>query len=710
MSRWQGLQIEAEGTGISRPLSEQVNLLGEMLGQAIREQAGERVFGLVEELRVLCKRAASGEEPAARGRAEEIIRGLDHEELDWVLRSYTAFFHLANQAERQEIVRINRERAHGAEAGKPRPDSIDEAIAALKARGMSLPDVLALLARLDIQPTLTAHPTEARRRSVLDKQQRIAELLTRLRRQPTPDELEDALDGIYAQITLLLTTGEVRVERPTVRDEVEQGIYFLQGTIWEAIPEVHRDVARALRKHYGAGATFKPFLRFRSWIGADRDGNPNVTPDVTRWTLEVQRRAALRRYDEELHALRRELSISSRRATIPDALLESLERDAAEITLGDDDIRQFQLEPYRLKLAYMIARIGAILEQLENRSAHSATVRTPRVYRSAEFREDLRLIESCLRETGFAEVVENGRLARVLVLADTFGFHLAALDVRQHSSVHEQAITEILRFAGVAEDYAALSEEQKLEVLSAELANPRPLLPRGAQLPETATMVLETCAVIREAVAAEPESISCYTVSMTHAVSDLLEPMLLTKEAGIWHEGGCPQLDFVPLFETIEDLETANEIMPRLFEHPTYMKQVRARRGFQEIMLGYSDSNKDGGYWMANWALHKAQRDLGDVCQKHGVDFRFFHGRGGTVGRGGGRANQAILAMPPVAVNGRIRVTEQGEVISFRYAIPEIARRHLEQIVSAMLVASSSSAGDPRAASPATDELMEKIA
>jgi phosphoenolpyruvate carboxylase len=224
MSRWQGLHIEAEGTGISRPLSEQVNLLGEMLGQAIREQAGERVFGLVEELRILCKRAATGEDPAARARAQEIIRGMNGEEMDWVLRSYTAFFHLANQAERQEIVRINRERAHAAEAGQPRADSIDEAIAALKARGLSLQDVLALLARLDIQPTLTAHPTEARRRSVLDKQQRIADLLTRLRRQPTPDELEDALDGIFAQITLLLTTGEVRVERPTVRDEVEQGI------------------------------------------------------------------------------------------------------------------------------------------------------------------------------------------------------------------------------------------------------------------------------------------------------------------------------------------------------------------------------------------------------------------------------------------------------------------------------------------------------
>jgi phosphoenolpyruvate carboxylase len=710
MNRWQGLHIESEGTGISRALSEQVNLLGEMLGHAIREQAGERVFGLVEELRLLCKRATADGDLGARGRAEEIIAGLDLDQIDWILRSYTAFFHLANQAERQEIVRINRERAHGAEGGKPRADSIDEAIAALKARGMSLEEVLALLERLDIQPTLTAHPTEARRRSILDKQQRIAELLTLLRREPTPDEAEDALDGIFSQITLLLTTGEVRAERPTVQDEVQQGIYFLQGTIWHVIPEIHRDVSRALRKHYGVAETFRPFLRFRSWIGADRDGNPKVTPEVTRWTLGVQRRAALQGYLEELRNLRRELSISALRARVPDELLESLERDAAEITLSEDLLRQYQLEPYRLKLAYMGERLSALIEEVDREELGEPIQRRLRPYRSADFREDLRLMERCLRETGFCEVVENGLLSRVLVLADTFGFHLASLDVRQHSSVHEQAITEILRYAGVTEDYAALSETEKLQVLSAELANPRPLLPRGVALPETASMVLATCEVIRDAITAEPECISCYIVSMTHAVSDLLEPMLLTKEAAIWTEGGTPLLDFVPLFETIEDLETANEIMPELFTHPAYRRQLALRGNFQEIMLGYSDSNKDGGFWMANWALHKAQRHLGEICVEHGIDFRFFHGRGGSIGRGGGRANQAILAMPPVAVNGKIRVTEQGEVISFRYAIPEIAHRHLEQIVSAMLVASSPTAEDQRAASSTPSELMETIA
>jgi phosphoenolpyruvate carboxylase len=701
MSRWQGLQIEAEGTGISRPLSEQVNLLGEMLGQSIRDQAGERVFGQVEELRLLCKRAATDEDPDARARAEELIRGLDQDDLDWVLRAFTAFFHLANQAERQEIVRINRERTRG---GEPRPDSIDEAIGSLKGSGTTLDEVLALLERLDIQPTLTAHPTEARRRSILDKQQRIAELLTRLRRDPTPEEAEDALDEIYSQITLLFTTGEVRVERPTVRDEVEQGIYFLQGTIWQVIPEIHRDVARALRKHYGREAAFAPFLRFRSWIGSDRDGNPNVTPEVTRWTLAHQRRTALNGYLDELRALRRELSISLRRAVVPDRLFQSLDHDAEEIALDDDQLRQYQLEPYRLKVAYMIARIEREVEEA------GLQARGVQGYSSADFRADLRLIESCLRETGFGEVADHGRLSRIVVLADTFGFHLATLDVRQHSRVHEEALTEILRHAGVVDDYASLPEADKLAVLSAELANPRPLLARNSELPETASMVLETLAVVREAIAEEPESIRCYIVSMTHAVSDLLEPMLLAKEAGLWRDGSCEQLDFVPLFETIEDLETANEIVPDLFTHPVYREQLRARENFQEIMLGYSDSNKDGGYWMANWALHKAQRRLGELCREHGVDLRLFHGRGGTVGRGGGRANQAILAMPAVAVNGRIRVTEQGEVISFRYALPEIGRRHLEQIVGAMLIASAPSTVEPQVSGGRPFELMETIA
>jgi phosphoenolpyruvate carboxylase len=707
MTRWHGLHVETEGTGISQPLSEQVNMLGEMLGQAIREEAGERVFNLVEELRQLCKRAAAEKDDAARDRAAAVIRGLSHDEIVWLLRSYTAFFHLVNQAEQQEIVRINRERARRARE-TPRPESVDAAVAALKREGASLEEAVAMLSRLDIQPTLTAHPTEARRRSILDKQRRISDLLRRLRSDPTPDEAEDALDEVYAQIALLLGTAEVRVERPTVRDEVGQGLYFLRGSIWETIPAIHRDITRALRHHYGSAPAIPAVVRYRSWIGGDRDGNPNVTPEVTRWTLAAQRRAALQRQLGELRLLQEDLSLAALRVPVADELRESLEREANEVALAEEVQRQYQNEPYRLKIAYMMARVVKLLEQLDSPSNPVAPL-----YDGQRYLADLRLIDRVLRESGFAEVAENGRLARVLVLAESFGFHLATLDVRQHSRKHEEALTDILRLAEVTEDYSKLSEEEKLEILTAQLSDPRPLLRRHVALPESAALVMDCFEEVRRAIATEPESIRCYIVSMTHDVSDLLEPMLLAKEAGLWDAevDACPSLDFVPLFETIDDLEASEQYMETIFAHPVYQRQIQARGGFQELMLGYSDSNKDGGYWMANWALHKAQRGLGEVCRRHGVDFRLFHGRGGTVGRGGGRANQAILAMPPVANNGRIAFTEQGEVISFRYALPGVAHRHLEQIVSAVLAATPR--GEPARSAPDEGEgsrLMESAA
>ncbi|MEX2583235.1 MAG: phosphoenolpyruvate carboxylase [Gemmatimonadota bacterium] len=701
MSRWRGLRVEAEGTGISRDLSEKVNLLGEMLGQVIREEAGERTFELAEELRLLCKRAVVEEDPALRDRAAETIAGLGVPEIVWLLRAFTAFFHLANQAEQHEIVRINRERADSPERGGVRPESIDEAIGRLHDAGVGLQEMVTLLGSLDIAPTLTAHPTEARRRSILDKQKKIAGLLTRWRARPNPIEQTEALDELYAQIAILVGTDEVRTERPTVEDEVEQGLYFLQGSIWEMVPRIHRDVVDAIRRHYGKTVQVKPFLRYRSWIGSDRDGNPNVTPDVTRHTLRTHRTAALRKQLEELRELRRELSLSDQRCLIPQALYDSLEEDAREISLPESRERQYRHEPYRLKLSYMMRRVERLLEEMEGPGAI-----TPEVYDARRYRADLELIDGCLREAGFPHVAEHSRLARVRVLAASFGFHLAALDIRQHSRVHEEAVSALLRAARVHDDYASLAEAEKVALLTAELDNPRPLLPRGAVLPEAAAEVLETFRLAREALAEEPDSVGSYIVSMTHAISDLLEPILLAKEVGLWREGEGAPLDFVPLFETIDDLDTADDRMRGLFSEPIYRAQIRARGEFQEIMLGYSDSNKDGGYWMANWALHKAQEKLGRACIDEGIEFCLFHGRGGTVGRGGGRASQAILAMPPEARNGRIRLTEQGEIISFRYALPEIAHRHVEQIVHAMIV--SRAPGEPRL--DTDEQLMVDIA
>ncbi len=701
MKQWDGIDVASEGSGISRPLSEQVNLLGAMLGAAIGARYGLDTVALVEELRLLCKRADQEAAPELRDRAADRIAGLDDGALAALLRAFGSFFHLINQAEKQEIIRINRERDRRGD-GLPRPESIAEAVAELKAAGASLADVVGWLDRLDIGPTLTAHPTEARRRTVLGKQRRIAELLGELRRPDrTPDEEAAALDGIYAEISVLLGTDQIRSERPGVRDEVEQGVHFLVSTIWEAVPHIHEDVRRAIDREYGSEPDLPPFLQYRSWIGSDRDGNPNVTPEVTRWTFQRQRRAALERYLPELRELRRELSLSDRQIPVPDQLLESLDVDRAESPLPDDVVRLSVHEPYRLKLGYMIGRMQRLLAEPGGGS-----------YDGARFLDDLERIAAALEASGFSHLAKRGRLARLLVRARTFGFHLAALDVRQHSDVYEGAVAAALRLAGVADDYAALDEEARVAVLTRELASPRPLLAVDRPLPADLGVVLETFRVMRDEAAREPRAVGACIVSMTHTVSDILEPMLLAKEVGLWSmvEGRvrCP-VDFVPLFETIEDLADAGDRVAELLRQPLYRKQIEARGGFQEVMLGYSDSNKDGGYWMANWALHRAQDALGRTAREAGVGLRLFHGRGGTVGRGGGRAGHAIAAMPPSVHNGRIRFTEQGEVISFRYGLEPLARRHLEQIVSATLRSAAATAV-PYDPSPDDHAVMSRIA
>ncbi len=723
VAQQEGLDVEAEGTGISRPLSRQVNLLGTLLGQAIRQQAGKEMLDLVEELRKACKEAILNEDPGPRLATAERTAGFAFEEILWLLRAYTAFFHLVNKAEQEEIIRINRDRARRSTPDRPRSESILEAIHQLKEQGYSRSDVIDLLGRLDIQPTLTAHPTEARRRSILYKQQHIAQLLSSMNRvNQTPEEEEHVFIEIRNQIALLLSTDEVRAERPSVEDEVEQGLYFMRNAIWDTIPEIYEDIRNGLRTYYEGSEELPVFLRYRSWIGSDRDGNPNVTADVTRRTFARQRLTAFELFFSELRELRRELSISSRQAPVPEELYEAIEAERAELALDEQVQRVYQHEPYRLKLSYMMQRIHRL--RAEARAVLDEGARLPDRdggrawdYDSGAFVADLELLERCLTQTGFGTYVETGLLRRILVRARTFGFHMAALDVRQHSGVHEEALCALLRTAGVHDDYAALGEQEKIDLLTRELENPRPLVLRDAPLDDTARLVLESFEVIREIVDQEPLAMGSYIISMTHTVSDMLETMLLAKEAGLWRmmDGAivCP-LDIVPLFETIEDLSEADALMHILFTNPLYRKQLEARGHFQEIMLGYSDSNKDGGYWMANWALHKAQKDLGSMCREHDVSLRLFHGRGGTVGRGGGRANQAILAMPPVVHNGRIRFTEQGEVISFRYALPDITRRHLEQIVNAMIVSTATGArrdGQVRhVVQPDEVELLETIA
>ncbi len=683
--------LDPSNTEISEPQARQINLLISMLSEVIVEQAGAERLEVARHLAELCRQAADGQDQK-REEAAAVVKRLDLDTIVALLRSYTAMFHLLNQTEKQEIVRINRERARASTVEKPRPESIDEAIGKLKRMGLDATEVVALLDRIDIQPTFTAHPTEARRRSILFKQQAIARILSLLRDCTlTPAEEEDAIAELRHQIALMFATDEVRSSRMRVETEVEHGLYFMRNAVWQTLPRIQYEVRRALRRHYDIAVDLKPIVRMRSWIGSDRDGNPFVTPDVTRHTAAFQRATVLDLYLSELRELRRELSISDRQAPIPDLLRDSLASDEQEIDLPNIVIQLYVREPYRLKISYMMARVRHLAgeEIVPGADRHGPRA----LYSARRFVQDLELLRDSLNESAIGDLVKASRLESLLDRARAFGFHLAALDIRQHSGVIGQAVAEMLSLAGVTERYPDLSEQERVEILTRELVNPRPLLSTRTVLSESAESVLSTFSVIREIGDLDQGALGSYVVSMTHAVSNLLEVMLLGKEVGIWRkvDGRVDTiLDVVPLFETIEDLAKAEDFMDSLFSNELYREHLTSRGNLQEIMLGYSDSNKDGGYWMANWALYGAQGSLGRVCRRHNVDFRLFHGRGGTVGRGGGRANQAILAMPAASQSGRIRFTEQGEVISFRYSLSEIAHRHLEQIANATILATAS--------------------
>ncbi|HVZ30789.1 MAG TPA: phosphoenolpyruvate carboxylase, partial [Polyangiaceae bacterium] len=449
--------------------------------------------------------------------------------------------------------------------------------------------------------------------------------------------------------------------------------------------------------------TLSPMIRYRSWIGGDRDGNPEVDHRATASTLTQLRAAACRLWEQELGVLERELSLSSRRASVSDELLEAIARDEAKWGgngSGQHASSHRVQEPFRLRLLQMQTR-----------------VRTDPSYDSRGLVADLELLARALKAAGLEAVARDSLLTAAIIRARVFGLHLATLDIRQHSRVHQRAVDELLALAGVTHGYRELDEQGKCEVLERELCTPRPLVALDAPLSEGTAELLRTLEVVRTAIDADPDAVRSYVVSMTHTLSNTLEVLLLMKERGLLRVGPAGQvagkLHIVPLFETIEDLGHGADVLRRLLGSEVYRSYLTSlvpagAEPFQEVMLGYSDSNKDGGFLMANIALHRAQEQLARVGEETGVRVRFFHGRGGTVGRGGGRAGRAILAAPAPSRTGQFRLTEQGEVISFRYALPEIAFRHLEQIVSASIVAAAGS--EDRGTDPSTGDLLQRMA
>ena len=667
-------------------LRQSVRTLGNLLGETIIEQEGQTVFDLEEEMRALT-RAQRGGDSSAGARLLELTRTLtqDGDRTEAVLKAFSTYFQLINLAEEQQRVRVLRERMEQAQIEKrPMRETIAAAVQTLKADGMQAYEMRQMLNDLLIMPVFTAHPTEAKRRTILHKLQQLARHLHDLDYSVLlPSEEMAILDAIREILVALWQSDENRERRPTVLDEVRQGLYFFETTLFELVPQIYRELSRALEEAWPDESFAIPaFLRYGSWMGGDRDGNPFVTLEVTEAALREQKGQALKLYTQAVENLYGHLSVAKTRMSFSQPFLDSLTADLKLVPADEMDVlERFALEPYRQKSILIYRRLLATIRQ--NELPWEQQKPDPRAYPdAAAFVADLELIQESLRQNNGWRLAD-GRFATLVQQARIFGFHLATLDVRQHSDRHREAMAEIYTRYHPGTDYRALSEAEKVAWLVGEIGSQRPLT---AQL-NFSVATNETIALFRLIQTAQervgPQAIQTYIISMTTSVSHLLEVLLLAKDAGLFGKIGV-----VPLFETIEDLKNASAVMEQMFQTPIYREHLALRGNSQQIMIGYSDSNKDGGYLRANWMLYEAQQHLAQVCDAHKMRLTLFHGRGGSIGRGGGPANRAILAQPPGSIKARIKITEQGEVISNRYSNEVIAHRHLEQLVNAVLLTS----------------------
>ncbi len=667
-------------------LSDQIHLLGDMLGETIIEQEGHALFDRVEEIRAYAKTYRTGNDSAGEALLE-VVQTLPLPEARGVVKAFATYFQLVNLAEEEERVRILHRRAKEAvEKGKPIHETILAAVQSLAEAGMDAAAMQSLLHRLMIMPVFTAHPTEAKRRTVLMKLDRINELLETLDfRDQTPPESDKALQALREEIASLWLTDETRPRPPTVLDEVRNGLYYFESTLLELIPQIYQSLHESLAQVYPNDTfTIPQFLRFGSWIGGDRDGNPFVTVHTTEETLREHKALILRYYRTAFDKVHGHLSLSERYG-ISEALAESLRRDAEMFPEREALVEsRYPEQPYRQKMHYIYEKLGATLED-NRRPWRSERLHRDNVYETAaQFTADLKLVQDSLRELQGGARFADGMLALLILQSQMFGFHLATLDLRQHAERHSAAISEVLKSYGVAEIFSEWTEARKVEVLTKELMNRRPFTPARLTFSEETNETIELFRLLHRAhERIGTSSIESYIISMTTGASDILTVLLFAQDAGV-----ADNIDVVPLFETVADLHAAPHIMKSLFDNPAYQQHLAKRGNAQQIMIGYSDSNKDGGYLTANWELFAAQWTLAAVCEEHGITLTLFHGRGGSVGRGGGPANRAILAQPAESVRGRIKLTEQGEVITNRYANPTLAYRHLEQVVNAVLLTS----------------------
>lgn len=685
------------------PLREDIRLLGRLLGDTVRDQEGEDDFDLIEAIRRSSIAFHRDNDAAARAELESMLDGLTSDQTMIVVRAFSYFSHLANIAE--DLHHIRRSRAHQISGSAPREGSLVYALNRARGAGVAPEDIARFFGNALISPVLTAHPTEVQRKSVLDTERRIADLLEqRDRVRLTPEERAANDEAVRRSVLALWQTRMLRRQRLAVIDEVANGIAFYDQTFLRELPRLYATVEDELARHDGSGTMVElpPFLRMGSWIGGDRDGNPYVTADVLRRTLRMQSGRILTWYLEQLHELG---------AEIPAALsvVEAAPELLALAEQSPDVNPQRSDEPYRRALTGLYARMAATARELDHVEAMRHAVGEAPPYSGAqEFAADLDVIHRSLCAHN-STLLARGRLRNLRRAASVFGFHLAAVDLRQNSEVHERVVAEMFAAARPDVDYLALDEAGRVALLTGELETARPL---ASPFLDYSDETRGELAISRAATAMRerygPGSIQNYIISKTNDVSDVLEVALLAREAGLLRPRES-QLDvnIIPLFETIADLRNAGRVMDRLLSLPVYARLVHSRGATQEVMLGYSDSNKDGGFLTSGWELYKAERELVAVFARHGVRMRLFHGRGGSVGRGGGPTYQAVLAQPAGAVQGQIRVTEQGEVIAAKYGNPDVGRRNLETLVAATFEATLLPGRHvaPRAFSDAMDAL-----
>ena len=683
-----------------RPLVEDIRLLGRILGDVIREQEGATAYELVEQTRLLSvafRRDADVESDKA---LKKLLKGLSGDQTVSVIRAFTYFSHLANLAEDRHHIR---RRAIHERAGDTQEGSIDVALARLRWAGIAPTTIATTLAHSFVSPVLTAHPTEVQRKSILDAERSIAQLLTArddikalalalsavspamaAKDALTPRELAANEAQLRARVMQLWQTRLLRFTKLTVADEIENALSYYEATFLREIPKLYASLEREL-----GGQKIHSFLRMGQWIGGDRDGNPNVSADTLNYALSRQAEVALRHYLSEVHLLGGELSMSALLAGVNPAM-------QALANASPDTNEHRQDEPYRRALTGVYARLSATLKSLTGSDAARQAVAPQNAYvKSEEFLADLHTIAASLH-AHHGEALVTQRLQPLMRAVDVFGFHLATVDLRQSSDKHEDVVAELLATARIEPNYAALDETTKRELLTSLLNDARSLRVVGAEysaLTQAELAIFEAARTARSRFG--KEAIRHYIISHTETVSDLLEVLLLQKEVGLMQgilkDKATNDLIVVPLFETIEDLRNAAPIMREFYDLTGIAQLVKRSGAEQDIMLGYSDSNKDGGIFTSNWELYRSEIALvalfDELAISHNIQLRMFHGRGGTVGRGGGPSYHAILAQPPGTVRGQIRLTEQGEVIGSKYANPEIGRRNLETLVAATLEA-----------------------